>query len=72
MIDRSSKGNRPFARSLDAILDFILNKIKNWLLNKIEAGQLSRGDVLPSEAHLRGPRVSRATDCQAGFLRTAP
>jgi DNA-binding GntR family transcriptional regulator len=57
--------------SIDCRLDresFIplYQQIKNWLLNKIEAGQLSNGDVVPSEAQFSEVlRVSRGTVRQA-------
>jgi DNA-binding GntR family transcriptional regulator len=59
--------------SIDCRLDresFIplYQQIKNWLLNKIEAGQLSRGDVIPSEARFsEALKVSRATVRQAFY-----
>jgi GntR family transcriptional regulator len=59
--------------SIDCRLDresFIplYQQIKNWLLNKIEAEQLSRGDVIPSEAQFsEALRVSRATVRQAFY-----
>jgi GntR family transcriptional regulator len=41
-------------------------QIKRWLLTKIEAGQLSEGDVIPSEAQFSATlRVSRGTVRQA-------
>lgn len=41
-------------------------QIKSWLLTKIEAGQLSQGDVIPSETQFSSTlRVSRGTVRQA-------
>lgn len=41
-------------------------QIKRWLLTKIEAGQLSQGDVIPSETQFSATlRVSRGTVRQA-------
>jgi DNA-binding GntR family transcriptional regulator len=46
----------------------LYQQIKNWLLTKIEAGQLSQGDVIPSEAQFsEALRVSRATVRQAFY-----
>ncbi|WP_370561397.1 GntR family transcriptional regulator [Edaphobacter albus] len=43
-------------------------QIKSWLLSKIEAGQLSQGDVIPSETQFTSAlRVSRGTVRQALF-----
>jgi GntR family transcriptional regulator len=43
-------------------------QIKCWLLNKIDAGQLSQGDVVPSETQFTSAlRVSRGTVRQALF-----
>ena len=59
--------------SIDCKLDresFIplYQQIKNWLLSKIEARQLLKGDAVPSEAHLsEALRVSRATVRQAFY-----
>ena len=41
-------------------------QIKSWLLTKIEAGQLSQGDVIPSETQFSAAlKVSRGTIRQA-------
>lgn len=46
----------------------LYQQIKNWLLNKIEAGDLSTGDAIPSEAYLsEALKVSRATVRQAFY-----
>ena len=43
-------------------------QIKCWLLDKIEAGQFSQGDVIPSETQFTSAlRVSRGTVRQALF-----
>lgn len=57
--------------SIDCSLDResfvpLYQQIKNWLLKKIEAGQLSRGDAVPSETQFSETlRVSRGTVRQA-------
>jgi GntR family transcriptional regulator len=46
----------------------LYQQIKNWLLDKIETGQLSKGDVIPSEAQFSEVlKVSRATIRQAFY-----
>ena len=69
---RSLTGNTETV-SIDCRLDResfvpLYQQIKNWLLNKIEAGQLSGGDVVPSEAQFsKALKVSRATVRQAFY-----
>ena len=69
---RSLSGNKETV-SIDCRLDResfvpLYQQIKNWLLNKIEVGQLSRGDVIPSEAQFsKALRVSRAIVRQAFY-----
>ena len=51
----------------------VYQQIKNWLMHKIKLGELSDGDVIPSEAQLsEALRVSRAPVRQALYeLRVA-
>jgi GntR family transcriptional regulator len=51
----------------------VYQQIKNWLINKIKLGELSDGDVIPSEVQLSAAlRVSRAPVRQALYeLRIA-
>ena len=71
-MSRSLSRNKE-AVSIDCRLDResfvpLYQQIKNWLLNKIEAGDLSTGDAIPSEAHLSETlKVSRATVRQAFY-----